>query len=124
MAAEGRVDVVVEGEEIARDGIVAADVAARASDLRCAVRGGGSGDDDGADRAAADEAGDIDGGAAEEIERGAGEAEARRVEQARREDVLLLDAGDLLAQCLVDDGEGSGGGGVRDGVVDGIDAEE
>ena len=60
MAADGPVDVVVEGEEIARDGVVAADVAAGAGDLRGAVGGGGAGDDDGADGAPGDEAGDID----------------------------------------------------------------
>ena len=116
--------MVVEGKEIARDGVVAADVAAGAGDLRGAVGGSGAGDDDGADGTAGDEAGDIDGGAAEKVERGAGEAEACGVEQLRREDVLLLDAGDLLAQRLIDGGEGVGGGGVRDGVVDGVDAEE
>ena len=58
MLADGPVDVIVEGEEVARDGVVAADVAARAGDLRCAVGGGGAGDDDGADGTAGDEAGD------------------------------------------------------------------
>ena len=38
--------------------------------------------------------------------------------------MLLLDAGDLFAQCFVDEGEWVGGGGVGDGVVDGVDAEE
>ena len=47
------------------------------------------------------------GDGAEEVEVGAREADAAGVEQARREDVLLLDAGDLLAQALVDSERGS-----------------
>ena len=83
MAAEGPVDVIVDGKEIARNGVVAADIAARAGDLRCAVGGSGAGDDDGADGTTSDEAGDIDRGAAEEIEGCAGEAETCCVEQPR-----------------------------------------
>ena len=38
--------------------------------------------------------------------------------------MLLLDAGDLLAEGFIDDREGIGRGGVGGGVVDGVDAEE
>ena len=46
------------------------------------------------------------------------------VEQARAEDVLLLDAGDLLAEGLVDERERVLGGGVCGRIVGGVDGEE
>ena len=124
VAAEGPVDVVVEGEKIARYSVVVAHVAAGAGDLRSAVRRGGAGDNDGAHRTAAHEAGNVDCSRAQKIERCPGIAEACRVEQARREDVLFFNAGDLLTQCFVDDREGVGRGGVRSGIIDGVDPEE
>ncbi len=48
MMADGPEDVVVEGEEVAGDGVVGADVGASGGDLRAAVGCGGTGDDDGA----------------------------------------------------------------------------
>ena len=127
VAAAGAEDVVVEGEEVAGGGVVGAYVGAGAGDLGGAVGGGGAGDDDGADGLACDPAGDdglIAAGRAEEVEGGAGVADAGGVEEVRREDVLLLDAEDLLAEGFVDEREGVGGGGVGDGVVDGVDGEE
>ena len=128
MAADGVEDVVVEGEEVAGDGVVGADVGAGAGDLRRAVGGGGAGDDDGADGLARQEGaargGDVSGDGAEEEEAGAREAEARGVEQAGGEDVLLLDARDLLAEGFVDERERVLGGGVRGRVVGGVDGEE
>src|SRR5215472_4387263 len=48
MMADGPEDVVVEGEEVARDGVVGTDVGAGGGDLRAAVGCGGTCDDDGA----------------------------------------------------------------------------
>ena len=124
MTAGCPVDVIVEGEEIACDGVVAADVAACAGDLRCAVRSCGTGDDDGADGPAADEAGNIDGGRAEEVERAREKPKRAVLSNCEEKTCCSSMLSDLLAQCFVDDGEGVGGGRVGGGVVDGVDAEE
>ena len=109
VAAEGQVDVVVEGVEIAGDGIVGADVGARSCNLRSSVRGSGAGDHDGPYRATGVEARDGRpaqwGRRSKKIEGGSGVAKTQSVEQARGENVLLLDAGNLFAQGFVDQGE-------------------
>ena len=97
------VDVIVPGEQIARRAVVAARVGARAGDRRCAVRGRAAADDDGAHRIARHPARNAAHRheAGEEVA-GARVTKARRVQQRRRKHVLLLDAGHLLAQALVD----------------------
>ena len=94
--ADGVVDVVVEGVEVAGDAIVGADVGAGSGDGGRAVRGGGARDDECIAGNAGTDAGCerlLGGGnVAVEVEVGAGEADAGDVEEVRREDVLFLDA--------------------------------
>src|SRR5271170_4362973 len=102
MLAARPVDVVIDSEEIADRLVIAAGVRARLGDLGCAVRCRGPRDYDCADGRTRDPAGDIDGNLAGEVIGSAGKAEARGVEQVRREDVLLLSAHHLLTEPLVD----------------------
>ena len=55
---------------------------------------------------------------------GAREADPSSVEQRRGEHMLLLHAGHLFAQALVDEAEGVLRGRVGGAVVDGVDGEE
>ena len=121
-------DVVVEGEEVAGSGVIGADVGAGGGNCGGSIGGGGACDHDRAGGFAGEEGwGDgldrrRDG--AEEVEVGARDADAAGVEQAGREDVLLLHAGDLLAQALIHQRKRILGGRICDGVVDGVDGEE
>ena len=124
VASPGPIDVVVEGEEVAGGGVVGANVEACLGDLRRAVGCGAAADDDDADRLACDPSRHINGrGAGEEVA-GARVAKACGVEKRRGEDMLLLNAGDLLAQTLVNQAERVLRGGVRRAVVYGVDGEE
>ncbi len=64
------------------------------------------------------------GNRAEEVEVRPRDPEAGGVQQLRREDMLLLQAGHLFAQALVDQGQWVLRGGVRGGIIDGVDGEE
>ena len=77
------VNVIGIGEEIAGHGVVAADVCFAQGDLRCAIGRGAATDDDGSNRPACDPSGEIDRGRAGKEVAGAGEAEARGVEEVR-----------------------------------------
>ena len=124
IAAVRPVDVIVQREEIARGAVVAAHVGTGLRDgdapleavlplMTMAPMGS----------PATQPASDDGSGSGEEVA-GARIAEARGVEQRRRKDMLLLNAGDLLAQALVDEAERILRGRVGGAVVDGVDGEE
>jgi hypothetical protein len=104
--ADGVIGVVVYGEEGAGDAVVGAYVRACSGDGGGSVRGCGAGDDDGVGgntRANARRERLLGGGDfPEEGEARARDADACDVDEAGREDVLLLAAENLLAKALVD----------------------
>src|SRR5580698_6507052 len=103
MDAMGQADLVFICIKVARDGKIAAVVAARQSNLRLRIRGGASAHHHSANLITQQESGHIDRRgsrsrlAGEEVA-GARIAEGRDVQQRRREDVRLGQAGHLLAQ--------------------------
>src|ERR1700676_637909 len=130
MAAMGVGDAILEGVKVARDGEVAAIVAAGEAELRLRIRSGASAYHYGTDGMTLEKSGDIDRGSAgsglagEKIA-GAGVAEARGVDERGREDVRFLEGGDLRAQgedVGAERVEGSDGEVVA--VIDGVDAGE
>src|ERR1700750_1350552 len=121
-------NMIIEGEEVACRCIVGADVRSCAGDLRRAVRGRGSGNDNRADRSACNPTGNARSAKwrrrAKEEEGCPGEAEARRIEQVRGEDMLFLQARHLLAKVFIDRGERVLCRSIGGGVVHGVDTEE
>src|ERR1039458_7692498 len=116
--------VVVVSEQIADGAEVAAGIGARAGDGRGRTHGRAAANYHRADGIAGDPPGQIDRRLAGEEVTAAREAHARRIEQARGEDVLFLDAGHLLAQALEYRAQRIGGGRVGEAVVYRIDPEQ
>ena len=96
------VNVVVTREQVPRRHIVAADVGARQRDLRSAVRRRAAADHDRSDRLAFHPSRHRNRRVASEVVARPRVPEPRRVQQPRRESVLLLHARHLLPQALVD----------------------
>ena len=130
MRAAGPGEAVFVGKDVAIDGKIAAVIAARETNLSLRVGGGAATDNDGADAKPGEEAGDTRGGSAGseltgEVVGSAGEAEARGVDESRREDVSFFGAEDLLAKSEDIGAIGIGGsGGVGGAVVDSVDGSE
>ena len=112
------------GKQIPDRIVVAPGICARKRDLRSAIRCRAARDHDRADRRACDPSGYRYRHLAGEVVRRPRISEARRVEQGRRKDMLLLRAHDLFAQPFVDRGIRVLRRRSGIAIVDGIHAEE
>jgi len=95
-------DMIVVGEQVAHRCQIASGIRSGEADLRRSVQRGAAADDQRADRVAFYPAWNIHGRVAGEEITGAGESDPRGIQEPRRKNVLLLQAGDLLPKRLYD----------------------